>query len=145
MSQQTAIKALEILKNKKIGFRVLNSTEKKNLALVFTRKNMVIYGNAYDIIHCKKKIDFSNEKDIEEKLDDITVYEIKSTNRKDMKKDFSGYFFDLTTAELLVAQSLKTRFKFVFVNTVTGDYNELSLNQVFAKSKAIYPKWAIRF
>ena len=145
MSQQTAIKALKILKNKKIGFRVLNSTEKKNLALAFARKNMVIYGKAYDIIRCKKKIDFSNEKDVEKKLDDITVYEIKSTNRKDMKKDFSGYFFDLTTAELLVAQSLKTRFKFVFVNTVTENYNELSLNQVFAKSKAIYPKWAIRF
>ncbi|MCH8833677.1 MAG: hypothetical protein IIA81_05240 [Thaumarchaeota archaeon] len=145
MSQQTTIKALEILKNKKIGFRVLNSTEKKNLALAFARKNMVIYGKAYDIIRYKKKIDFSNEKDVEKKFDDITVYEIKSTNRKDVKKDFSGYFFDLTTAELLVAQSLKTRFKFVFVNTVTGNYNELSLNQVFAKSKAIYPKWAIRF
>jgi hypothetical protein len=62
-----------------------------------------------------------------------------------MKKDFSGYFFDLTTAELLVAQSLKNYFKFAFVNTVTKEYMEMTLNQVFAKSKGIYPKWAIRF
>lgn len=143
--KQTANKAVEILLDKKIGFKILSPKEKKNLAIVFVRKNMVIYGNAYDIIRCRKKIDFDNEKEIEDKLDAISVYEIKSTNRKDMKRDFSGYFFDLTTAELLVAQSLKEHFKFAFVNTITEEYLELSLNEVFAKSKGIYPKWAIRF
>ena len=142
---QTANKAIEILLKKKVGFKILTPKEKSNLAMTFVKKNMVIYGKAYDIIKCKKKIDFSDEKDISNNLDSITVYEIKSTNRKDLKSDLAGYFFDLTTAELLVAQSLKKRFKFAFVNTITKQYKEFTLNQVFAKSKGIYPKWAIRF
>lgn len=112
--------------------------------VAFAQRGMVLYGQAYDAVKCRKKIDFSDISDIANKLDSITVYEIKSTNRK-MSKDFKNYFFDLTTAELLVAQSLKNKFKFAFVNTTTGTFLELTLNQVFAKAKSIYPKWAIRF
>ena len=142
---KTANKALEILLKKNKGFQILTPKEKTNLAIAFVKKNMVIYGKAYDIIKCKKKIDFSNEKEISDNLDSITVYEVKSTDRKNLKSDLSCYFFDLTTAELLVAQSLKKYFKFAFVNIITEQYQELTLNQVFAKSKGIYPKWAIRF
>ena len=142
---QTANKAVDILLKKKEGFQILTPDEKTNLAVAFVKKNMVIYGKAYDIIKCTKKIDFSNEKEISNNIDNITIFEIKSTNRKDMKSDLSGYFFDLTTAELLVAQNLKKRFKFAFVNTITEQYQEFTLNEVFAKSKGIYPKWAIRF
>lgn len=142
---QTANLAIDILLEKNVGFKVLTPKEKINLAIAFVKKNMVIYGKAYDAIKCKKKIDFSNEKEISDNLDNITVYEVKSTNRKALKADLSGYFFDLTTAELLVAQSLKKHFKFAFVNTITKQYQEFTLNEVFAKSKGIYPKWAIRF
>ncbi len=142
---QTANKALEILLKKNKGFKILNPNEKTNLAVAFVKKNMVVYGKAYDIIKCKKKIDFSNEKEISDNLDSIIVYEVKSSNREKLKSDLSGYFFDLTTAELLVAQSLKKHFKFAFVNIITDQYQEFTLNEVFAKSKGIYPKWAIRF
>ncbi len=142
---QTANKAVDILLEKEVGFKILTPKEKINLAIALLKKNMVIYGKAYDIIKCKKKIDFSNEVDISNNLDSIMIYEIKSTNRKDLKSDLSGYFFDLTTAELLVAQSLKKYYKFAFVNTITKQYKEFTLNEVFAKSKGIYPKWAIRF
>ena len=143
--KQTANKAIEILIGKKKGFKILSNTEKKNLAIAFARNNMVIYGHAYDVVRCKKEIDFSNEKEILENLESIMVYEIKSTNRKELQDNFKGYFFDLTTAELLVAQSLKDHFKFAFVNTITEKFVELSLTEVFAHSKSIYPKWAIRF
>ena len=145
MSQkETAIKAVKILVSKNQGFQELQGKEKANLMVAFAQRGMVLYGQAYDAVKCKKKIDFSDVSDIVNKLDSITVYEIKSTNRK-MQKDFKNYFFDLTTAELLVAQSLKDKFKFAFVNTTTGTFLELTLNQVFAKAKSIYPKWAIRF
>jgi hypothetical protein len=74
----------------------------------------------------------------------ITIFEIKST-RKKLKPDFSGYFFALTAAEVLVAQSLKKNFKFVFVNTTTGDFLELDLVGIFAKARGIYPTWSISF
>jgi hypothetical protein len=78
-------------------------------------------------------------------MDAITIYEIKSTNRTKMGPDFKGYFFNLTTAELLVAQSLGTQFRFAFVNILTEDYADLSLNELFGKAKAIYPAWHIKF
>lgn len=143
--KQTAKLAEKILLKKNKSFKLLSKQEKTNLAITLARKNMVIYGNAYDIVKSTKEVDFTDENEILKNLNDIIIYEIKSTNRKDMKKDFQGYFFDLTAAELLVAQSLKTHFKFVFVNTITEDTIELTVNQVFAKAKRIYPKWAITF
>ncbi len=144
-SQTTAKQAVAILLSKKKGFHELQKNEKMNLAVVLAKRGKVIYGEAYDMVKTRKKVDFNDESDIEEKLDSITIYEIKSSNRKDISGDFSKYFFDLTTAELLVAQGLGTSFKFAFVNTLTKDYIELSLNDVFSKAKGIYPKWAIRF
>ena len=143
MSQkETATKAVEILKKR--GYQELHGQEKSNLVIAFARKNMVVYGKAFDMIRSTKKIDFSNESDIFDNIDKITIYEVKSTNRK-IPKNFSNYFFDLTTAELLVAQSLKDKFKFVFVNTITKSFIELTLTDLYGKAKGIYPKWAIRF
>jgi len=51
----------------------------------------------------------------------------------------------ITAAELLVAQSLGPKFRFAFVNTLTGIWQEKSLNEVFAASRAMYPAWHIRF
>jgi len=61
------------------------------------------------------------------------------------KPDFGGYFFDLTTAELLVAQSLGKRYRFAFVNTLTQTWIDMSVNDIFARARRIYPKWAITF
>lgn len=69
---------------------------------------------------------------------------IKST-KKHRGEDFRGYFFGLTAAEVLVAQSLKDQFRFIFVNTVTGSFLELKLNEVFSKARGIYPTWSISF
>ena len=144
MSQkETATKAVEILKKR--GYQELHGQEKSNLVIAFARKNMVVYGKAFDMIRSTKKIDFSNESDIFDNIDKITIYEVKSTNQMKIPKDFSHYFFDLTTAELLVAQSLKDKFKFVFVNTITKSFIELTLTDLYGKAKGIYPKWAIRF
>jgi len=143
--KQTANKAVEILVSKNVGFQEPSASERRNLAVAFAKKNMVLYGRAFDVIKCNKEIDFSDEKSLLDNLEDIFIYEVKSTNRKNVKKDFTGYFFDLTTAELLVAQSLRDQYKFAFVNTITEEYVELTINQVFAKAKRVYPKWAITF
>ena len=74
----------------------------------------------------------------------ILLYEVKSTNRE-LPKDFAGYFFSLSTAELLVAQSLGRRYRFAFVNVVNREYLDLSLSDVFARAQAIYPSWSVKF
>ena len=82
--------------------------------------------------------------EIAAKLDKIILCEVKSSNRK-LPEDFRGYFFALTTAELLVAQNLKERFKFIFVNTIAGTFMELTLQELFARARGIYPTWSIMF
>jgi hypothetical protein len=98
----------------------------------------------YENAETKNTCDGSYPADIERKLDQIRIFEIKSTKKK-LSRDFSKYFFALTAAEVLVAQSLKKYFRFAFVNTVTGDYLELSLIQIFSRAKGIYPTWSICF
>jgi hypothetical protein len=140
----TAKKAAAILISKNIGFVVLTPKQKQNLVVAFAKKSMVVYGKAFDIVRLSGAVDLSDSADVEKNLDKITIFEIKST-RKRLRADFSRYFFALTAAEVLVAQSLKKYFKFIFVNTVTGDYLEMDLVQIFARSRGIYPTWSISF
>lgn len=102
-----------------------------------------LYGNAFDVVRSANKIDYKNIEDIRRNLESITIYEVKSTNKANLPKDFKGYFFDLTTAELLVAQSLGKHFRFAFVNTVNGNYVETDVRGLLATASRIYPKWAI--
>jgi hypothetical protein len=142
--QSTALKAAEILVQKNLGFRILTAKQKRNLLVAFARRGMVVYGNAFDIIKLSAEVNMDDAMSVEEHLDCVTVFEIKST-RKKIPPDFKSYFFALTAGEVLVAQSLKKRFRFVFVNVSTGDHLELSLREIFSRAKGIYPTWSISF
>ncbi len=118
--------------------------QKKNLVMAFAKRDMIIYGKAFDLVRLSAPVDLGSLEDIDRNFDAITILEVKST-KKDIAGDFTGHFFSLTSAEVLVAQSLKHRFKFVFVNTNNGAFVEMSMSQVFAKARGIYPSWSIMF
>jgi len=141
---QTAIKAINILLKKDPEFCVPTPLQQQNILVAFAYSGLVLYGRAYDIIKCDRAINLDSLEDIRKNIDKITIFEIKSTSRE-MSEDFAGYFFALTTAELLVAQNLKDRYKFIFVNTKTERYIELTLKEIFEHAKSIYPTWSIRF
>ena len=141
----TATQAATLLATSGKGFIVPTAAQKKNILVALAKSGKVAYGRAYDIVKIKgKAINLSNAADVEKNIDRLVIYEIKSTNRSIGPK-FANYFFALTTAELLVAQSLKEQFKFVFVNITHGHILELNLQQVFRRSKGIYPTWSISF
>lgn len=140
----TARKAAQILVAKKIGYLIPTARQKKNLVVAFAKRDMIVYGKAFDVLHLKAPINLDSLEDVESQLDDIILCEIKSTNQE-FGDDFRGYFFAITAAEVLVSQSLKERFSFIFVNTITGAHLELPLNKVFAKARGIYPTWSISF
>ena len=142
--QQTAKKACAILVAKNEGFIVPTARQKANLLVAFAKKGKVVYGRAFDIVKCPASVNLDELPEVEKNLKDLVVMEIKST-RKKLKSDFSGFFFGLSGAEVLVAQSLKSQFKFAFVNTTTGAHLELTLAQMFAKAKGIYSTWSICF
>ena len=111
----------------------------------FAMHRRVLYVAAFDVVRLSQPVDLSDAVAIAANLSTIGIYEIKSTNRVKLKRDLKGYFFNITAAELLVAQSLGDQFRFAFVNTLSGDCEEMSLNEVFARSRAMYPAWHIRF
>ncbi len=140
----TAKKAASLLVAKDEGFRVPTGKQKQNLLVAFAKKGMVVYGKAFDVVKLLEPVNLDDLAEVERKLEKIQIFEIKSTN-KPLRPDFAKYFFALTAAEVLVAQSLKGHFKFIFVNTVTGHHLELDLVQIFSRARGIYPTWSISF
>jgi hypothetical protein len=140
----TARKAAHMLVAKNIGYIIPTSRQKKNLVVAFAKRNMIVYGKAFDVLHLEAPVNLDLLEEVESHIDDIVLCEIKSTNQK-FESDFRGYFFALTAAEVLVSQSLRQQFRFVFVNTITGAHLELPLNKIFAKARGIYPTWSISF
>jgi hypothetical protein len=144
-SRHTANLAIQILTEIDPRFREPTRAEKSNLLVAFAKKNKVLYGNAFDLVRCPTKLKLTDTSDVERHLDDIKIYAVKSTRLDTIGPQFRNYFFSLSTAELLTAQSLKRQYRFAFVNTVTRNHIELSLHQVFSKARIVYPEWAIRF
>jgi hypothetical protein len=142
--QRTAKKAADILVAKKSGFIIPTARQKQNLLVAFAKKGKVMYGKAFDIVRVTDPIDLDDLASVEANLASVTIFEIKST-KKNLRADFAKFFFALTGAEVLVAQSLKQQFKFVLVNTATGEHIELGLAEIFARAKGIYPTWSISF
>jgi hypothetical protein len=141
---QTAKRAAQILLTSSSGFVVPTATQKRLLLVEFAKRNFVVYGKAFDIVKLTGTVNLDDAGEIEHNLDKIVLCEIKSSGRR-LPEDFKGYFFALTTAELLVAQNLKQRFKFILVNTATEKYKEFTLQELFGRARGIYPTWSIRF
>ncbi len=142
--QKTAKAAAAILVAKKAGFIIPTGKQRQNLLVAFAKRGKVVYGKAFDVIKFSAPVDLDVLAEVEKHLEQIQVFEVKST-RKKLRSDFSGYFFALTAAEVLVAQSLKRQFGFVLVNTGTRKHLEISLSEIFARAKGIYPTWSICF
>ena len=142
--QTTAKKAAAILVAKNQGFVIPTASQRQNLLVAYAKRGKVVYGKAFDIVRLSGVVDLADLGDIERNLDEITILEIKSS-RKKLGSDFAGYFFALTAAKVLVAQSLKKRFRFVLVNTHTGEHLEIGLSEIFSRAKGVYPTWSISF
>ena len=143
--KQTAKRAIRILVESDHSFLDPSKGERRAIAVAFAMAGKIVYGAAFAVVRVARNLDLSDPASIYENIDAITLFEIKSTNKAAVQVDFRGYFFDLTTAELLVAQSLGSQYRFVFVNTISGAHIELSLNELFARARKIYPKWAVAF
>ncbi len=141
--QATAKRALQVLITK--GYIAPTGTERRNLAMAFAGKGKVVYGKAFDAARISGAyLDLTSLSDLTDRLGDVTLFEVKSTDRQ-LDPNFNGHFFSLSTAELLVAQSLRDQFGFLFVNVNTQAVMEMSLQDLFGRAKAIYPSWSVQF
>ncbi|WBY08123.1 hypothetical protein PIB19_00770 [Sphingomonas sp. 7/4-4] len=145
MGHRTAQRAVEILLEVDPAYRCPTRAERDAMLVGFARHRKVLYGAAFDVIRVEGDLDLSNSDAVAEAIERITICEVKSTNRAAMGSDLKGYFFNITAAELLTAQSVGERYRFVFVNTLTGEHQEMRLAEIFGRARAMYPAWHIRF
>jgi hypothetical protein len=132
------------LVEKGLGFVVPTARQKKNLVVAFAKRDRIVYGKAFDVVRLSGQADLNDLEEVERHLRQVTLYEIKST-AKNCADDFRGHFFSITAAEILVSQSLRDQFKFVFVNIHTSHHLELTLAEMFGRARGIYPGWSISF
>jgi hypothetical protein len=144
-NQQTAKLAGEILKGNGRGFVIPTSRQRETIVVALVREGFIVYGKAFDAVRVEGTVNLEDEDDIRKNLRSIVLYEIKSTSKTTVQPDFRRYFFSLSTAELLVAQSLGKHYRFAFVNTHTRTALELTLQDIFARARGIYPGWSIQF
>jgi hypothetical protein len=126
-------------------YHIPNRKERDALLVGFAMHRRVLYGAAFDVVRLSGPIELADAEAIASGIDRITICEIKSTNRPALKSDLKGYFFNITAAELLTAQSLGAQYRFLFVNSIKGEHVEMSLNEIFGRARAMYPAWHIRF
>ena len=121
-----------LLKNPK--FKELTAKEKNTLFVAYARKNKVVHKRAFDLIRISAKIDFSSEASIMENIENITFIEVKSTK---MSKDvnFSGQFFGLTMREMIMGQTYKNNYQFIFVDVTNGNRLEMDLKKLYSRMK----------
>jgi hypothetical protein len=144
-TQATAKEAAAVLLSLNKGFCIPNKTQRRNLLIAFAEKGFVLYGKAFDMVRCDMGINYDDIDEIRKNMNKLVIYEIKSTNKKSVKPNFSGYFFSISTAELLTAQNLGERYRFAFVNTLSKTYVDMSLKDIFIKARGIYPTWSVQF
>jgi hypothetical protein len=143
-NQKTAKRAVGMLVARDEGYHQPTPKQRHALLVGFAHKKKVLYGASFDLVKLSRPVDLEDPRAIERNIDVITIFEVKSSNRN-LGPSFSPYFFSLSTAELLVAQSLGEKYRFMFVDIVSGDTMELSLTEVFGKATKIYPTWSIKF
>jgi hypothetical protein len=143
----TAKLAMTMLTQGDPTFRQPTRKQRRILAMAFAGREKILYGRAFDALRVPDglDVDLDDLGSVEANLDQLVLYEIKSTNRKNLGDEFHGYFFALTAAELLVAQSLGEQFRFLLIHTLTGDRLELTRQALFQKARAIYPSWSVLF
>jgi hypothetical protein len=144
---KTARLAAEILRDSGEGFLIPTAKQRDALLVAFVLAGYVIYGKAFDVVKSSSDVNLDDPDSVSRgiKQKQIVLYEINSTNNPRVTADLRGYFFSLSTAELLVAQNLGELYRFAFVNTRSRSHVEMTLREIFARARGIYPSWSIKF
>ncbi len=144
-TQTTSIIAAEILLSMDMGFHIPTRTQKKNMLIAFAERGFSLNRKAFDIVRLEEGDTLKSLNEIRRCFERITLYEIKSTGKENVKEDFTGYFFSISMAEILMAQNLHEKYRFAFVNTLTKEWRDFTLQEIYSKAKGIYPTWSIQF
>ena len=71
----TARRAAQILVEKQLGFTLPTPKQKKNIVVAFVKRDMIVYGRAFDIIKLLAPVDLDDLSDVEAKINKIQLYD----------------------------------------------------------------------
>lgn len=85
-NQRTAKHAAQILIEDRADFVVPTARQRVAILQAFARDEQVVYGKAFDIVRRPPDMDLDSAESIYERIDDLLVCEIKSTNNPSVSK-----------------------------------------------------------
>lgn len=140
-------KALDILQNDpRLRIATLKVGQKRAIAAAFAANGLPVPGQAFDAVsthELDEPLDFKDTRRLREQCRQLVLLEVKATNRVAVPRDFTGFFFAITTGELLAAQKLGERYRFALVHLVHREVRLSSLRELMRRTKAIYPSWSV--
>jgi hypothetical protein len=90
----TARRAAQILVEKNQGFSIPTPQQKKNLVIAFVKSDRIVYGRAFDIVKLLKPVNLDELAEVEASLENIQLFEIKSTNKQNIGPVLINIFLD---------------------------------------------------
>ncbi|PKG56343.1 hypothetical protein [Shewanella sp. GutDb-MelDb] len=114
-------------------------TALKHLISELSKTGINIKRTSFDAIAIPvgNKVDFSSPKSIADHIKEMVFIEIKTTNKKSVKEDFTGYFFAFTEGELNAAEQLGEQHQVALVNKRTGNIVMSSIPRLLTRAKSM--------
>lgn len=100
---------------KKHGYHRPSSTDRKAIRETFANIGITIYGVGYDLIDSETKQWIDNDQ-LAENIDSVILYELKTTNRKDIDTDFANFSYGISVNEIRNSIELGDNFKLIYLH-----------------------------
>lgn len=96
-----------------------------------------VKASSFDALAVSEAIDFSDRKQVQLHLPDITFIEIKTSNQPRVQSGFKGFFFALTEGEIAAAEQLGVRHRVALFNRLTEELLITSVPEIIARTKSM--------
>jgi len=129
------------------GFVRPTPQQRKNLVAAYANIGKTVKAKGFDLIKESDSKTINSPDQLAEAVENITLFELKTAGRERkslVKENWSGLGFTLTGAEKHNAETLKDKFKFIFLNLKNGALRECKLDDFFSSGAAnTYPTWSV--
>lgn len=129
------------------GFVRPSAQQRKNLVAAYATIGKTVKAKGFDLIKESDSKTINSPDQLAEAVENITLFELKTAGRERkslVKENWSGLGFTLTGAEKHNAETLKDKFKFIFLNLKNGALRECKLDDFFSSGAAnTYPTWSV--
>ena len=133
-----------------LGYIRPTPKQRDNIVSAFAHHGKIVNPRAFDLIKKGEEGLLNNRSELIKSIPTKgcpTLFELKTAGkdrRKNIGEDFTGLGFTLTQKEKENAETLKSNYKFLFLNLKTKKHKICNLQDFFNEAVSrIYPTWSI--